>query len=95
MFLNFNAAVDLEARLWAAHTRVNSKYRTVLARFREGDGKKKSVERRKAEKLYLDFVKASMKFYRGQIQRLASHFEDTPEVFAITRSSSLDSEWKA
>jgi hypothetical protein len=91
--LDFDAAADVEARLWAGHTRVNSKYRPLLARFREGDGKKKSVERRKAEKLYLDFVKSSMKFYRGLIQRLASHFEGAPEVFAIARSFSLDSKW--
>jgi len=62
-----------------------------LARFREGEGKKKPVERRKAEKLYLDFIKSSTRFYRGYIQRLALHFKDVPEVFEIARKFSLES----
>ena len=66
-------------------------FRPYLARFRKGDGKKKHVERRKAEKLFLDFIKSSMRFYRGFIQRLASHFKDVPEVFEIARKFSLDS----
>jgi len=39
----------------------------------------------------LDFIKSSMRFYRGYIQRLASHFKDVPEIFDIARKFSLDS----
>jgi hypothetical protein len=70
---------------------VNRKLRPYLAQFRDGESKKKHVERRKAEKLYLEFIKSSMRFYRGYIQRLASHFKDVPEVFEIARKFSLDS----
>lgn len=93
IFLNFHAAASkkTESRLWNAHSRVNLKFRPFLARFREGDGKKKHVERRKAEKLYLEFIKSSMRFYRGYIQRLASHFSDVPEILGIARKFSLDS----
>ena len=93
IFLDWRAAAsrDVETRLWNDHGLVNSKFRPYLASFREGDGKKKHVERRKAEKLYLDFIKSSMRFYRGFIQRLASHFKNVPEVFEIARKFSLDS----
>ncbi|KIX10076.1 uncharacterized protein Z518_01157 [Rhinocladiella mackenziei CBS 650.93] len=85
IFIDFAAAAgkNIEARLWEAHSRVVNKFRPFLAKFREGDGKKKHVERRKAEKLFLDFVKSSMRFYRGYIHRLASHFRDVPEVVNV------------
>ncbi|KAI1612256.1 EST1-like protein A [Exophiala viscosa] len=94
MFVDFAAAAQkkTESRLWDAHSKVNKKFRQFLAQFREGDGKKKHVERRKAEKLYLEFIKSSMRFYRGYIQRLASHFSDVPEVFEIARKFNLDTE---
>lgn len=94
IFLDWNAAAsrDVETYLWNNHAEINSKkFRPYLTRFREGDGKKKHVERRKAEKLYLDFIKSSMRFYRGFIQRLASHFKDVPEVFEIARKFRLNS----
>ena len=81
----------MEIHLWDNHGRVNSKFRAQLAVFRKGEGKKKHIERRKAEKLYLDFIKSSMRFYRGFIQRLASHFKNVPEVFEIARKFNLDS----
>ncbi|KAK4944449.1 hypothetical protein LTR10_016123 [Elasticomyces elasticus] len=92
IFIGFEAAAQkkTESRLWDAHSKVNKKFRQFLAPFREGDGKKKHVERRKAEKLYLEFIKSSMRFYRGYIQRLASHFSDIPEVFEIARKFNLD-----
>ena len=99
IFVDFAAAAQkkTESRLWDAHSKVNKKFRQFLAQFREGDGKKNHVERRKAEKLYLEFIKSSMRFYRGYIQRLASHFTDIPEVFKIARKFNLDSKfvvWK-
>jgi len=93
IFLDFLTAANnkTETRLWDAHSKVNQKFRSFLAKFRDGEGKKKHVERRKAEKLYLEFIKSSMRFYRGYIQRLASNFSDVPEVLDIARKFSLDS----
>lgn len=95
-FVDFDAATEAraETRLWEAHAKVNQKFRSFLAKFRDGDGKKKHVERRKAEKLYLEFIKSSMKFYRGYIQRLASHFRDVPEILEVAMKFSLESEFE-
>ena len=62
----------MEGYLWSAHTTINGRYRKVLNRL--GDKKENVVERRKVEKRYADFIKRSQFFYRGYIQRLASHF---------------------
>jgi hypothetical protein len=93
IFLDFEAATQdkTEGQLWDIHGKINNRFRAQLAKFREGDGKKKPVERRKLEKHYLDFVKASMRFYRGYIQRLASHFADVPEILRVAHKFSLDS----
>src|SRR5438045_7517445 len=82
IFLDFEAATQdkVEGQLWDTHGKINHRFRAQLAKFRKGEDKKKQVERRKLEKHYLDFVKASMRFYRGYIQRLASHFGDVPDI---------------
>ncbi|RMZ83610.1 hypothetical protein DV738_g904, partial [Chaetothyriales sp. CBS 135597] len=77
---------NTDARLWAAHQRVNSKFRSYLATLREQSTKKKKyVERRKAETIYETFLKSSIRFYRAFIQRLAAHFKDVPDIFNIAR----------
>jgi hypothetical protein len=93
IFSDFEAAAkkQVEARLWAAHSKVNSRFRPLLARFREGDGQKLKVERRKAEKVYLLFIKSSQAFYRNYIQRLASNFEGIPEILSLAHGMELDS----
>ena len=93
IFVDYDVSTSkvVEPRLWEAHGQVNKRFRSFLAKFRDRDGKKKHVERRKAEKLYLDFIKSSMRFYRGLIQRLASHFRGVPEVFEVARKFNLDS----
>lgn len=93
LFANLAAAAEsTESRLWNAHGMINSKYRSRLANFRDEGGKNRSVERRKLEKRYLDFIKSSMRFYRGQIQRLASHFKGPKEVLEVAYKLHLDSE---
>ncbi|EXJ79963.1 hypothetical protein A1O3_08249 [Capronia epimyces CBS 606.96] len=89
---DFAAAAEakVESRLWDAHSKVNQKFRPLLAQFREGECKKKPVERRKAEKLYLEFIKSSMRFYRGYIQGLASNFSGMPEIVEIARKFNLE-----
>ena len=96
VFLDFEKAASkaAESHLWEAHGKINKKYRSSLAKFREGEGRKKPVERRKLEKHYLDFIKSSTRFYRGYIQRLASHYEDVPEVLQVAGKFRLDSEYQ-
>ncbi|RMD43064.1 hypothetical protein DV735_g2069, partial [Chaetothyriales sp. CBS 134920] len=84
--LDLQAAASREAdtRLWAAHGRVNSKFKSYLALLR-GQSTKKSVERRKAETIYEAFLKSSIRFYRAFIQRLAAHFKDVPDILSIAK----------
>ena len=84
------AAKDVETRLWAAHGRVNTKFRSYLATLKARDAKKKFVERRKAEEMYKSFIKSSTTFYRTFIRRLAAHFKDVPEIFKIAQGFGMD-----
>ncbi|RHZ52327.1 uncharacterized protein CDV56_106298 [Aspergillus thermomutatus] len=86
-------SIDVETRLWDAHVKINTRFRKLLARFREENAKKKKpVERRKLEKHYLDFIKSSQRFYRGYIQQLSSHFGGIPELEKVARKFNFDSE---
>ncbi|RMZ89909.1 hypothetical protein DV736_g2860, partial [Chaetothyriales sp. CBS 134916] len=76
---------NADTRLWSAHGRVNSKFRSHLATLREQSAKKKYVERRKAEAIYEAFLKSSIRFYRAFIQRLAARFKDVPDIFNIAK----------
>lgn len=84
-------AENIEQRLWLYHTEVNGKFKGYLKSFREGSGKKKHVERRKAEKLYVDFIKGSQRYYRGYIERLAANFTGIPKVLDVARRFNKDS----
>ncbi|ETN40687.1 uncharacterized protein HMPREF1541_04966 [Cyphellophora europaea CBS 101466] len=81
---------DVETRLWAGHVKVNVSFRTYLASLRREENRKKTVERRKAEKMYLDFIKSSQRFYRGFIQRICSHFGNLGEIYSIASKMHLD-----
>jgi hypothetical protein len=59
--------------------------------FREENGKKKPVEKRKLEKHYLDFIKLSQRFYRGYIQHLSLHFGGIPEFEQVARKFGFES----
>jgi hypothetical protein len=48
------------------------------------------VERRKWEKRYVDFLKTSQFFYKGYIQRLASHFAGLAELRKIAHRLHMD-----
>ncbi|KAL4942645.1 hypothetical protein BDV06DRAFT_158939 [Aspergillus oleicola] len=90
---DFEAArtADVEGRLWDAHLKLNTRFRKLLSRFREDNGKKKKpVERRKLEKHYLEFIKSSQRFYRGYIQQLASHFRGISELEKVARKFNFD-----
>ncbi|KAL1968992.1 hypothetical protein VTN77DRAFT_826 [Rasamsonia byssochlamydoides] len=92
IFQDFEAArtANVEARLWDAHVKINNRFRKLLARFQDENGKKKPVEKRKLEKHYLDFIKSSQRFYRGYIQHLSSHFGGIPELEKVARKFNFE-----
>jgi hypothetical protein len=75
IFIDFEYATKegVEDRLWQAHSLINTRYRKIVQHYRTIESKK-VVEKRKLEKGYADFIKSSQYFYKGYIQRLASHF---------------------
>jgi hypothetical protein len=75
IFLDFEYATKegVESHLWDAHGLINARYRKMVTHYRNVE-QNKAVERRKLEKRYVDFIKTSQFFYKGYIQRLASHF---------------------
>ncbi|KAI9805131.1 MAG: hypothetical protein M1825_000965 [Sarcosagium campestre] len=85
LFTNLDFAVrhKVESRLWEAHSQINSRYRKSLAR---STGKTKPSEKRRLEKHYLEFIKASQIFYRGYIQRLCSEYASIPEMQKVAHS---------
>lgn len=92
LFLDFEYAhrAGVEGHLWDAHININQRYRKVVDHFRQREQKKHVVERRKVEKRYVDFIKTSQFFYRGYIQRLASHFAGMRKLRQIANRLHLD-----
>ncbi|KUJ19865.1 uncharacterized protein LY89DRAFT_731115 [Mollisia scopiformis] len=92
IFLDFKHAVSVkvEQRLWDAHVLINSRYRTMLEGLRKPNKKQHSVEKRNVEKHYVDFIKTSQFFYKGYIQRLASHFSAMDGLRRIAHRLSLE-----
>ena len=78
IFHDFEFATNegVENRLWDAHSLINSRYRKLHQHYQKVEQNKK-VEKRKLDKRYVDFLKTSQFFYKGYIQRLASHFAGT------------------
>ena len=91
IFLDFEYAVKqgVGQHLWDAHTKINGRFKKILAEYRKGDQKKMVVEKRKFEKRYADFIKTSQFFYKGYIQRLASHFGGMKGLQRIANRLSL------
>ena len=91
IFLDFEYATSqgVGQHLWDAHTKINTRFKKLLAEYRKGDQKKAVVEKRKFEKRYADFIKTSQFFYKGYIQRLASHFTGMKELHRIAHRLSL------
>lgn len=71
----FAISVNCEKHLWDCHVAINNRYRKLVEAYKKGDQKKHTVERRKLEKRYADFIKTSQYFYKGFIQRLASQYK--------------------
>lgn len=93
IFLDFEYATlqKVERDLWDAHVAINGRYRKIVARYKTEEKKKHVVERRKWEKRYVDFLKTSQFFYKGYIQRLASHFAGLSELRKIAHRLRLGS----
>ncbi|RFU35844.1 hypothetical protein B7463_g453, partial [Scytalidium lignicola] len=91
IFLDFEYATkeEVEHHLWDAHSYINNRYRKMVNHYRTGDHKKHVVEKRKLEKRYADFIKTSQFFYKGYIQRLASHFSGMAGLRRIAHRLSL------
>lgn len=84
-FFKDESARDTENRLWTNHIDVNGKYKTWLKTFREETGRKRPVEKRKAEQRYIDFIKASQHFFRVYIIRIAGFFTNIPKVSEVAQ----------
>lgn len=91
IFLDFQYAHDteVEERLWQAHVSINKRYRMMLDAFRKPEKSQHLVEKRNVEKHYVDFIKTSQYFYKGYIQRLASHFSAMQSLRRIAHRLSL------
>lgn len=92
IFLDFehSTTVRIGQKLWDAHVLINNRYRKMVDGFKKPDKKQHVVERRKLEKHYVDFLKTSQHFYKGYIQRLASHFAGMRDLRRIAHRLSLE-----
>ncbi|RCI09909.1 hypothetical protein L249_8481 [Ophiocordyceps polyrhachis-furcata BCC 54312] len=74
IFLDFQYAAkeNTEDALWELHTSINHEYRQIVRRLRSNSH---PVERRKAEKMYNNFLRIALKFYKGYIQRLSARYD--------------------
>lgn len=93
IFLDFEYATkqDVESRLWAAHSLIKDRYKRLVGRYRENQPSR-HVERRKLEQRYVNFIKTTQFYYKGYIQRLASHFDGMKELRRIADRLSLDAQ---
>lgn len=85
IFSDFDFATKqgVENILWDSHSLINNRYRKIVAKYRNPEQSKSVVERRKWEKRYADFLKTSQFYYKGYVQRLASHFKGLEELRII------------
>ncbi|KAF2683675.1 hypothetical protein K458DRAFT_389592 [Lentithecium fluviatile CBS 122367] len=77
----YASANHVELQLWNAHLKVNSVFRKENRAFKKL--KERVVERRKLQKEYLQFIKASQRFYRQYILNLDTQIEGIPELRKI------------
>ncbi|KAF2197789.1 hypothetical protein GQ43DRAFT_190367 [Delitschia confertaspora ATCC 74209] len=83
----FASAQNIEARLWGAHTHINTLFRKQLRQVRllRRNGKNHVVELRKSSKHYLAFIKTSQRFYRQFIMNLDAQFDGIPELRKVAQ----------
>ncbi|KAG9191469.1 hypothetical protein G6011_10203 [Alternaria panax] len=85
IFSNFEhaSAQELQTALWNAHLKVNTKFRQEHKLLKRS--KDHVVEIRKFQKTYLQFIKASQRFYRQYILNLDTQFNGIPELRRIAQ----------
>ncbi|GAO19610.1 hypothetical protein UVI_02063840 [Ustilaginoidea virens] len=88
IFLDFAYAVkeNSEEALWTSHTSINTEYRRIQSRLKHSSH---TVERRKLEKSYNNFLRVAQKFYKGYIQRLAARY-DVPELRRVAQGIDVE-----
>lgn len=74
---DFRHAEVKEMRLWAMHTEVKAALHKDLNSARKSDPPQ-PVQKRQSERLYLAFIKQSVKFYREYVYRISVHFKGIP-----------------
>ncbi|ODA82785.1 hypothetical protein RJ55_01294 [Drechmeria coniospora] len=74
--VKYAAKAGTEEALWDMHVAINAEYRRVLKRPKNNAH---VVERRKADKMYHNFLRIAQKFYIGYVQRLSARY-DIPEL---------------
>ncbi|KAF1835822.1 hypothetical protein BDW02DRAFT_494931 [Decorospora gaudefroyi] len=86
IFSNFEyaSAHELQTALWNAHLKVNNIFRQGHRLLKRS--KDHVVEIRKFQKAYLQFIKASQRFYRQYILNLDAQFDGIPELRKIAQS---------
>ncbi|KAF2641842.1 hypothetical protein P280DRAFT_479110 [Massarina eburnea CBS 473.64] len=99
VFADFASSHQIEPQLWNAHLRVNTALRKENRLVRHSiethergvhaeqfkRQKDRVVELRKLQKTYLQFIKASQRFYRQYILNLDAQFEGIPELRRVAR----------
>ncbi|KAF1952121.1 hypothetical protein CC80DRAFT_552553 [Byssothecium circinans] len=68
----------IETQLWTAHLKVNTALRKENKLYKKN--KDRVVELRKLQKAYMQFIKASQRFYRQYILNMDAQFEGIPEL---------------
>lgn len=89
IFLDFEYAVDehAEEALWSSHILINKEYRSLINRLKKASH---AVEKRKADKVYSNFLRVAQKFYKAYIQRLGARY-DIAELKRIARGIDVES----
>jgi hypothetical protein len=77
----YASAHDVEQKLWTAHLKVNAIFRQMHKMLKKS--KDHVVEIRKFQKNYLQFIKASQRYYRQHVLNLDAHFDGIPELRKI------------
>ena len=85
--LTYASEQCVEEKLWKRHTDVNGAYRQLLTLLT------KSVHAgttRRVEKMYSQFLRVSLQFYKGYLQRLLACY-DVPEINRVAAGMGLES----
>jgi hypothetical protein len=86
-----NGAAKKEATLWHAHTDGKKYFHKALSGLRKQPNEQ-PVAMRQLTKLYLQFLKDSLRFYREYVHKLSTTFGGIPELEAVAHQVKIDSQ---